>query len=144
GVGDLHDHGLDGLWRDLVVMRGDRIDDGGVLAVNAGDLRSDCGASALALSREGLADVMEEGTAASKVDVCPKHLGKCHRDLRGLNKVRQHVLAVRRAQAKATNRLDQLLVNAAQAHCGNRVESRLHVALMGASDRLGVLKFDAM
>ena len=63
-VGGLHDHGLDGLRLDLVVVGLHRVRDGLGLAVAAREVAADERVRALDLVRDGLADVVQQRRAA--------------------------------------------------------------------------------
>ena len=133
-VGGLHDHGLDGLRLDLVVVGLHRVRDRLGLAVAAGEVAADERVRALDLVRDGLADVVQQRRAAGGLGGGAELVGHHRRQVRALDGVREHVLAVARAVLQAAQDLDQLGVEAADVG----LEGRLLAALDDVALELGL------
>src|SRR5712692_4809550 len=69
GVGGLDDHADRRLVRHVIVMGGDAVDDGGMLAVLGGDVDADLDMGAVVLVREHLPDVVQQGPALGELHV---------------------------------------------------------------------------
>ena len=133
-VGGLDDDGLDGLRLDLVVVGLHRVRDGLGLAVPAGQVAADERVRALDLVRDGLADVVQQRGAARGLGLAPSSVGHHRRQVRALDRVREHVLAVARAVLQAAEDADQLGVEALDVG----VERRLLAGLDDVALELGL------
>ena len=111
-VGGLHDHGLDRLRLDLVVVGLHRVRDGLGLAVAAREVAADERVRALDLVRDGLADVVQQRGAARGLGRGAELVGHHRGEVGALDRVREHVLAVARAVLQAAEDADQLGVEA--------------------------------
>ena len=107
-VGRLHDAGLDRVRLHVAVVRLDRVDDGLVLLVLAGEVHADGHVAALDLVVDGLAQVVEKTCALGDRNVGTQLGGDEPRDVGDLDGVLQHVLAVARAVFHAAEQLDDL------------------------------------
>ena len=127
-------HRLDGLGLDLVVMRLHRVRDRLGLAVAAREVAADQRVRALDLVRDGLADVVQQRGAASglgrRAELVRHHRGQ----VRALDRVREHVLAVRGAVLQPAERRHQIGVE--RLDLG--VEARLLAALGDVGLELGL------
>ena len=130
GVGGLDQNVEDGVGVDVGVVRLDRVDDLGALAVAAGEVGADHGVRALDLVVDGLADVVKEAGALGR-GLVEAQLGGHDAAERGhLDGVREHVLTEGGAIAQGTEGLDELGVQVVDAG----IEGRL---LAGLADALG-------
>ena len=99
-VGGLHDHRLDRARLDLAVVGLHRVGDRLRLAAAAGDLAADERVRALDLVGDRLADVVQERGPARGLHRGAELLGHQRREVRALDQVVEHVLAVAGAVAK--------------------------------------------
>ena len=114
-VGGLGEHGLDGADLDLVVVRLDGVHDILRLAVPAGDLRADQRVAALNLMGERLADVVQHRAALEQRWVDSQLAGHHAGDVRGLDQVPEHVLAIGGAVPQAAEEIDEFGVHVGDA-----------------------------
>ena len=120
-VGGLGQHRLDRAHLDLVVVRLDGVHHVLGLAVPAGDLRADQRVAALHLVGQGLADVVQHGAALHQRRVHAELAGHHAGDVRGLDQVLEHVLAVGGAVAEPAEQVDQLRVQVGDGQVDQRV-----------------------
>ena len=111
-VRGLHDDRLHRLRLDLVVVGLHGVGDGLGLPVLAGEVAADERVRALDLVRDRLADVVQQGGAAGGLRRGAELVGHHRREVRALDRVREHVLAVGRAVLEAAEEPDQLRVEA--------------------------------
>src|SRR5204863_2702850 len=136
-VGDLHDHRLDGARLDLVVMSLDRVGDGLRLAVALCDSSPDLGVRSLDLVAHGLADVVKKRPSAGRLHRRPQLRGDEPGELRTLDQVVQHVLAIACAELELAEKHDQLWVETVHARLEHRPLALLDDPLVDPS--LGLL-----
>src|SRR3989454_542209 len=137
GVGRLHDHADRRLVGYVVVMRGNAIDDGRVLAVLGGDFHAQLDVRAVVLVGEHLADVVQQGATLRELDV-EFQLGRDDpRQPGDLLRVLENVLPVRGAVTHPAYELHQLRVHALDAGFVYRLLARLEQRAvdLGARDR---------
>jgi hypothetical protein len=108
GVGDLHDHGLDGLHLDLAVVGFHRVRDRFGFLVAACELAADQGVRAFDLVADGLADVVQQRRAPGRLHRRAQLGGNHPGQVGALDRVSEHVLAVARAVVEAAEQLGQL------------------------------------
>jgi hypothetical protein len=120
-VRGLGEHRLDGADLHLVVMRLDGVHHVLGLAVPAGDLRADQRVASLDLVGERLADVVQHRAPLEQGRVHPQLTGHHPRDVRGLDQVAKHVLAVGGAVPQAAEEVDELRVHVGEAELDQRV-----------------------
>ena len=94
------------------MVRLDRVDDAGRLLVFTGQVDADLHMAALDLMVDRFADVMQQAGAARGYGVDAQFAGHHAGDVRDLNRMLQHVLAVAGAVAQAAERFDQLGMDA--------------------------------
>src|SRR3954447_1158958 len=133
-VGRLHDHRLDRLGLDLVVVGLHRVRDRLGLAVAARELAADQGVRALDFVGDRLADVVQQRRAARGLGAGAELLGHHRGEVGALDRVGEHVLPVRGPEAQAPEHLAQLGVDRA----GVGVEHRLLAELGDVTVELGL------
>ena len=109
GVGGLHEHGLDGLRLDVLVVRLDGVHD--ALATRGTCVPScgrDLAVRAVDLVVDRLADVVQQAGALGDLDVGAELGGHDAGEVGDLDGVVQDVLAVARAELEAAEDLDEL------------------------------------
>ena len=139
GVGRLDDDGLDGRGGHLVVVRGDGVDDGLGLAAPSHEVGPEGRVRALHLGREGLAEVVEEGTPAGDVDVGADLGGDRRGDLCALDEVLEDVLPVRGPQAQPAEHPDELLREPLDAGALGGVVAGGEVAVVRPGEGVGTV-----
>ena len=115
GVGRLDDHGFERRPVDVHVVRRHGHDDRFALAVLPEEIDAELEMRALHLAIDGLADVVQERRAHGDVGVQPDFLRHDAREPRHLRRVREHVLAVARAELQASHQPENLGVEVVQA-----------------------------
>src|SRR3989454_4577728 len=137
GVGCLHDHADRRLVGYVVVMGGNAVDDGRVLAVLRGHLHAELDMRAVVLVRQHLADVVQQRAALRELDVEPQLGGDDPREPGNFLRVLENVLPVRGAVAHPAHELHQLRVHALDAGFVYRLLARLEQRAvdLGARDR---------
>src|SRR6266545_4365277 len=147
-VGRLGQHRLDGLGLDILVSAERRVDDLPRLAPLGQHLEGQLGMAAFLLVGERLADVVEQPHALGELDI-GLDLGRHHAGQpRDLLRVLEAVLAVRGAELHAADELDELRVQAVDAHLeagllALLLEVLFHVLLDLLDDLLDARRMDA-
>jgi len=93
-VGGLHDHRLDGARLDLVVVGFDRVRHRLWLLEAAGEAGANLGVGAVHLVAHRLADVVQQRPASGDLGRGPQLVGHQRGQMRALDQVIEHVLAV--------------------------------------------------
>src|ERR1019366_6000784 len=116
GVGGHEHEGPDGSRFLVVVMRTDRVDDRGRPSQPGQDLAADDGVGAFDVLLDGVADVVEEADLTRLLDVVADLRGEQPRDQGGVLAVDQDIGAVPAPVAERPEKLDELRVDAGDAH----------------------------
>src|SRR5579875_1238928 len=125
-VGGLHDHRLDRLRLDLVVVGLHRVRNRLRLPIPARELAAHERVWTLDLMRDRLADVVQKRGAARGLGTRAQLLGHQRSQPRDLHRVRQHVLTVAGAEAQLAEQLDELRMDALHARLHHRLLPELH------------------
>ena len=129
-VRGLGEHGLDRADLDLVVVSLDRVHHIRGLAVAPCDLRADQGVAALDLVGQGLAHVVQHRATFQQHGVHSELAGHHAGDVRGLDQVAEHVLAIGGAVTEPAEQGDQLGVQVGDGELHQRVLTRAHAQLL--------------
>src|SRR5881394_4330600 len=107
GVGGLHNHSLDAMWFDLIVVRLDRVHNLLALAIATGKERTDLRMGSIDILVGGLANVVQQSGATRDVPGSPELNRNQGSKIGGLNQVAKHVLSVAGAELQLAEQVDQ-------------------------------------
>src|SRR5436305_2845022 len=142
-IHDLHDHGLDCLQLNFVVMGLHRVRDGLGLAVAPGELAADQRVRALDLVRHRLADVVHQRGARGGLGPRAQLGGEERRKPRALDRVGEHVLAIARPVVQPAEQLRELRVDRPDVRLEHRLLTDLSDPVLDLRPRLVVGLLDA-
>src|SRR5437773_1495320 len=143
GVRGLNDHADRRLVRHVVVVRGDAVDDDGMLAVLRGDFDAQLHVGAVVLVRQHLPDVVEQRAALGELRVELQLRRHDPREPGHFLRVLQDVLSVGRAVLHAAHELHELRVHPLDAGLVDRLLARLEDARLDLGPGLADHLFDA-
>ena len=128
GIGDDHQDRFCCGRFDFIVVGADRVEYALLFAILTKEIHAAQGVRSLPVVGESLPDVMEEPGALCDFDVESQLGSQAGRQMGNLDRVIEHVLSVACPKAKATHRLDALVIQAGDV-------SPLGSPLTGVSDR---------